>query len=269
MNIERIAVLRNVRRVWIIGAIMGEYSKLRHIHEKIEHCFEFGDKIIYTGNYFGPEGDGLGVIKELLEFRCWALASGPFMHCDDVVFLSGRFEQMWLRANNLHRIPDCGFVMSWMLANGFGGIVRSYGLDPHHAQEKANQGPNELAVWLKDFKSAIAHAPGHKDFIGALKWMALTSERNILVVSSGLAPHLPLTAQAQFLWWTQAGFDSLKEPYRSFKLVVRGYDKYADDKTNMMIDSCKLSLDSGSGRGGRLSAVCLDYQGHMQHQFSL
>ncbi len=262
MQEDRILVLRNSNRIWAVGAIMGEYDRLRELHEGIEKHFEAGDKIIYLGNYFGNTGQGGEVLKELLDFRCWALATGPFMHLDDVVFLSGRFEQMWIRAASLHNATDAASVLDWMLANGFAGILNSYHLDVDVAKQAANLHGEKLKEWTQSFKQAIRQSPGHSNFIGALKWMALTREGSLLFVSSGFDPHRPLTEQAQMFWWTQLGFDTLNTPYRTFKLVVRGFDKHASTQS-IMLDPFKLSVDSGSGRNGKLSAVCLDSEGKL------
>ncbi len=63
--------------------------------------------------------------------------------------------------------------------------------------------------------------PGHADFLAALMRAAFTDDGQLLFVSAGVDPSLPLAAQVDSLWWGSAGFMTLEAP------VSLPYDGYA------------------------------------------
>ena len=54
---EVFATLTDVKRVWAVGAIHGDASRLRALHQGITARFQPGDRFVYHGNYLGHGGE--------------------------------------------------------------------------------------------------------------------------------------------------------------------------------------------------------------------
>ena len=50
---QKFAVLRRAARVWVVAAIHGDATRLSALHQRLGERFAAGDRLVYTGNYFG------------------------------------------------------------------------------------------------------------------------------------------------------------------------------------------------------------------------
>ena len=111
-----------------------------------------------------------------------------------------------------------------------------------------------LTRWTQSLRAGIAAAPGHREFLSALKHAAYTADGAFVFVHAGLEPDRPLDAQGDALWWNTAGFEKMEAPFFDAERVVRGFDP---ENRGAVETPVSLSLDGGCGLGGTLIAACL------------
>lgn len=263
---ERFTVLRAVDRVWAIGAVHGESEKLAQIHDAIAGDIQFGDRIVYLGNYFGYGPDAVGVLEELLRFRSWYLSHPPYRDADDIVYLRGAQEEMWWKLLQLQFAPNPGEILTWMADRGVDSILSSIGFRLEDGMRLAQEGTLAMTHWTTRLRETARALPGHDSLIGALKRAAYTENGALLFVHAGVDIDKPLARQADSFWWASRSFTSITRPYRGFRRIVRGFDP---DMAGIVETPYTLSIDGGAGRGGTLNAVLLSDEGDIEHRLSV
>jgi serine/threonine protein phosphatase 1 len=220
---------------------------------------ELCDRVVYLGNMIGRAPTAKATLEALLAFRITVLAR-PHSDAEDVVYLRGSQEEMWQKLLQLQFANDPRGVLQWMLDQGIGPTLESYGISVKDATREATSGVIALTRWTGSLRRAIRAAPGHYRLMGALRRAAYTDDGALLFVNSGLDPARPLEAQSDSFWWYGGAFDTITEPYGSFVKVVRGFDpahKGFQETRNT------VTLDGGCGFGGPLLAACVTPDGEI------
>lgn len=251
------ARLRGAQRVWAVAAIHGELRRLRRLHDMIGERFRDGDRIVYLGNYLGLGAEIAATIDELLDFRCRVLARQRGFACD-VAFLRGAQEEMWHKLLQLQFAPNPHEVLQWLVRAGVEPTIRAYGGDLRQGLAASRDGPRTITRWTGALRSAMNAAPGHTLLFTSLRHAAFTGEGGVLFVSAAIDPSRPLAAQGDAFWWGGDDILSLDAGFESFRRVVRGSDR---QQRGLVESEFAVSLDGGSGRGGRLLAACLTAAG--------
>src|SRR5260370_40125592 len=88
------ARLRRPRRIWAVGAVHGERTRLAQLHRQIAGRLDKGDRLVYLGGYLGHGPDGAGTGAELGAFRPLFLARRPPFP-GHLAFLRGGAEEIW------------------------------------------------------------------------------------------------------------------------------------------------------------------------------
>lgn len=256
---EIFATLRAARRVWAVASIHGEADRLIALHGQLVQRFQPGDRLVYLGNYLG-RGPAIGAtVAELLAFRCMVL-SIPGAHACDVAYLRGAQEEMWQKLLQLQFAPNPREVLDWMLKQGAGASLASYGGRAEHGMAATREGARAITRWTGELRAAMHAAPGHTQLMSALRRAAFTSDGNLLFVHAGIDTERPLTAQNDSFWWASGGFQRIDKPYGNFRMVVRGFDPA---HAGLVQGAYATSLDAGCGFGGALIAACLDLDGRV------
>ncbi|MDF1749898.1 MAG: hypothetical protein P1V34_13585 [Alphaproteobacteria bacterium] len=263
---DRFTMLRATDRVWAIGAIHGDSSKLMALHDIIAEDIRFGDRVVYLGNYWGYGKDGPGVLEELLRFRNWFLSYDPFRHVDDLVYLRGAHEEMWWKLMQLQFAPNPAEILLWMVERGMGSMMLARGFNPEDGAKQAKEGTLALTYWTNRLRMAARALPGHDALQNSLKRAAYTDDGALLFVHTGLDIDKPLARQADAFWWAAHSFARINRPYREFRRIVRGYDP---DAGGIIEGDYTISVDSGAGRGGRLAAICLGPAGEIEQRVEI
>ncbi len=254
------ATIRAADRVWAVGAIHGEVGRLIGLHDRLAARLAPGDRLVYLGNFLG-RGPGIqDTITELLRFRCAFLSLPPYTDAADIVFLRGHQEEMWQKLLQLQFAVDPVAVLDWVLPRGADATLQAYGGDAAAARRAARDGPVALTQWTGRLREAMRAKPGHNALMGALKRAALTAEGSLLFVNSGLDVSRPLSAQSDSFWWAGRSFAAIDAPYGGFRRIVRGFDP---DQGGFRETPHTLTVDSGCGYGGTLTAVCLAPDGSL------
>jgi hypothetical protein len=263
---RNIATLHGARRIWTIGAIHGEAEKLNALHDAITPRLAFGDRLVYLGNYLGYGSAQFETIAELLRFRRIFLSIPPYVDAGDVVFLRGAQEEMWQKLLQLQFSVRPAEILEWMLARGVGATLSAYGGRPVDGFRRAAEGTVALTSWTSELRSAMRAAPGHDVLLSGLKRAAISHEKGVLFVSSGLDTTQSLADQADSFWWAGRSFARIDSPYESFRRIVRGYDP---DHHGFFETLDALTVDGGCGFGGTLAAVCISPDGEVSERVEI
>ena len=251
------ARLDRAARVWAVGAVHGEASRLRALHARLAPRLGRGDRLVYLGGYLGYGPDVAGTLDELLAFRRLFLAR-RLAFLGDIVFLRGSQEEMWQKLLQLQFAPNPREVLQWMLDHGIGATLTAYGADPSQGLSAARNGAVVLTRWTASLRAAIDARPGHRQFLTGIKRAAFTEDGGLLFVHAGVDPSKPLDLQRDALWWGGANILELEEPFGGFHRVVRGFDRR---RSGLQESAFAASLDGGSGCGGALLAACFTPDG--------
>ncbi|NQW08336.1 MAG: hypothetical protein HQ481_00445 [Alphaproteobacteria bacterium] len=251
--------LSTAPRVWAIAAIHGQAEILARLHDAVGARFVPGDRLVYLGNVLGG-GDVAGTLAELLRFRRSVLALPPLYLPEDVVFLRGRQEEMWHKLLQIHFAPKPKDLLTWMLSRGVDATLAAYGGDRDQGFAAAAEGMVALTRWTARLKAAMQAVPGHQPWFADLRRYAHTGPGGVLFVHAGLDPTRPLAEQRDAFWWESGAFAGAAGGYAGFARIVRGFDP---DGGGWREDGAALTIDSGCGRGGGLTAVCFAPSGEI------
>lgn len=256
-RISPIARFSTPCRVWAVASVRGDAARLAALHDVLSDRLEAGDRLVYLGNILGRGERIRETVDELLRFRRAFLAL-PGNCIGDYAVLRGRQEEMWDKLLELHFAVNPRDVLHWMAGQGVDATIRAYGGDPAAGLVAAGQGAVALNKWTSALRSGIAAAPGHREFLSALKHAAYTANGGLVFVHAGVESGRPLDTQGDTLWWNPGAFDAMTGPFFDAKRVVRGLDPR---HRGVVETPWSLSVDGGCGFGGPLIAVCLETGG--------
>lgn len=254
VDAEIFAKIRGAKRIWTVGSIHGESSRLQALHATLIPRLESGDRLVYLGNYLGYGGKILETIRELLRFRRVFLARPVFTGVDDFVLLRGCQEEMWQRVLQLQFAVNPAEVLEWMVERGLEATLKAYAGAAEDGFESAREGPLALTQWTTRLREAMREAPGHMSLMSALKRAAFTEDETLLFVNTGVDVSQPLAEQSDSFWWAGQSFKDINRPYRGYRRLIRGYDP---DHGGFAEQPLTLTVDGGCGFGGPLVAACL------------
>ncbi len=254
------ATLRGGGRIWAVGAIRGEHARLRALHAALALECKPGDQLVYLGDYLGYGAAVVATVDEVLSFRRSFIAQ-PGVELDDVVYLRGAQEEMWQKLLQLQFAPNPAEVLRWMVDHGIGPTIAAYGGNLDEGLNCVRDGILALTRWTSQLRQNMRDFDGHTTLMSVLKHAAFTDDNTLLFTHAGLDPSRPLSAQMDAFWWGSSDFTSLAAPYSGFRLVVRGSDRRHG---GVVVGPHIATLDSGSGRGGTLTAACFGADGAVQ-----
>ncbi|MFM2045351.1 MAG: hypothetical protein RLY86_3927 [Pseudomonadota bacterium] len=260
---QKFVQLGRPRRIWAVGAVHGEATRLAALHDDIGSRFRPGDRLVYLGNMIGRGPAVAQTVDELLAFRR-AILSIRGVIAEDVVYLRGGQEEMWQKLLQLQFAPNPTQVLDWMLAQGVDATLTAYGGDGPGGMAAARDGAVTLTRWTNQLRAAQRAIPGHDALYTALRRAAYTGTGDpasgLLFVNAGLDPSRPLGAQGDSFWWGWQGFPRIVEPVGEFLRVVRGFDP---GHGGVQVTTHAVTLDGGAGFGGTLVCGCFAPDGEI------
>ncbi len=219
-------------RVYAVGDVHGHLVRLQAVHAAIESDLAarpIADAVlVHLGDLIDRGPDSAGVVAHML-------AGAPDL---PTVNLMGNHERMLLDVLASGRADDAGH---W-LRNGGGDSLRSWGIPPRVP----------VAGWGSLLPAA------HVRFLETL--LPLWSADGLLLVHAGVRPGVPVAEQAEDdLLWIREGFlDWLGPapmlPEQPGTLVVHGHTP----RPLPELRPNRLGIDTGAGRGGRLTCAVLE-----------
>lgn len=244
--------LGTYKRVWVIGAVKGRASSLKVISKKILDKQDLLDRLVFTGNIFGPTlsqgNSSSNAVDEALLLRT-NFISNYASDSNDVVFLRGQYEELLDKARQLHISPNPKELVEWMYSRGLDSILSSYGISSDLLKNAAKEGAVALSRASIHIQESLVEKNGHYKYISSLKRLAYNDEKSVIIVSAGLAKDRPIETQSDELWWG-GGFTNLDEPYGKIKRFIRGFDPEGRG-----LDSGKHGITLDSGDKGVFAAL--------------
>ncbi len=248
-----------VRRVWAVASVHGEARRLERLHKALAERLQAGDRVVYMGNMIG-RGPAVGeTIEILLKFRAAVMAGQHSFACD-LAYLRGSQEEMWQKLLQIQFATDPPATLAWMLEQGIGPTLETYGSSVEDARRHASGGAVGLTRWTGRLREVMQGRPGHTLFFAALRRAAFSDDGTLLFVNTGLDPSRPLEAQRDSFWWSSTAFSRIAEPYGSYRLVVRGFDP---EHAGLKVSDYTATVDGGCGFGGPLLAACVTPAGEV------
>ena len=266
---SRFVDLGRPRRIWAVASIHAEVGRLARLHDELGTRFRPGDRLIYLGNLIGRGSHVLETIEELLMFRR-ALLAVPGMFETDIVYLRGGQEEMWQKLLQLQLAPSPRDIMAWMLSQGVGATLESYGSSGDQASAVARDTARNIARFTGGLREVMRKAPGHEALFSALRRAAFTGSPETppeegaaggtLFVNAGFDADKSFEAQGDAFWWGSAQFARIDRPYNGFARIVRGHDPA---RGGFVLSRYTLTVDAGCGFGGPLVSACLSPNGEL------
>ncbi len=253
------ATLPAGRRIWAIAAVHGEAERLSALHAEMGPRVAVGDTLVYLGNLMGHGDAVFETLQEILLFRR-ALLARPGADCADFVYLRGNQEEMWHRLLQVQFAINPGEVLNWMFDHGVEATVRAYGSSAKEGLHAAKGGARTLTEWTSRLRAAMRRSDGHNALMSSLRRAALTEDKALLLVNSGIDPSRPLSEQFDSFWWGGAPFETVDAPVCGYRRIVRGFDPR---HRGLRIGEVAVSLDGGCGFGGSLAAACFGPDGEI------
>ena len=214
--------LKNVKRIWAIGSIHSNLDSLNSIKDHILSNFSLGDKLIFLGNVIGIGDNAKETISSVLDIRFKLLAKFK-LEPNEIIFLRGAQEEMFLKLMQLQIAPNPQDIISWMFDHGVNKTIESYGFSKDEVKNISSQGTMAISKWTSKLNNVVTSNKGHKDYFSNLKHAAFSSSKKILFVNRGVDVSRPLSAQNDCFWWGYQNFSKINQPYNSFIRIVRGY----------------------------------------------
>ena len=254
---EIFSTLRRSRRIWAVASIHGQAQRLDAMHKELFERLQPGDRIVYLGNYLGHGAGIRATMDNLLRFRR-AVIARPGMFAADVVHLRGSQEEMWQKLLQLQFAPNPAEVLGWMIDQGVGPTLATYGGDAERAQVIFSQGAMAITRWTGELRETLQRTPGHYALLVSLRRAAFTDDGALLFVHAGVDVSRPLLTQSDALWWGSDGFSKIDRSYSGFKRIVRGFDR---SHPGVQLTDWTASIDGGCGFDGKLIAACFGADG--------
>ncbi|MEI6560314.1 MAG: hypothetical protein WCO00_18095 [Rhodospirillaceae bacterium] len=252
-----------------MAAVHAEIRRLVKLHDDLGSRFQPGDRLVYLGNMIGRSPHALETIEELLMFRR-ALLAVPGLFETDIVYLRGGQEEMWQKLLQLQLAPNPREIMAWMLSQGLGATLESYGSSADQARAVARDSARSIARFTGGLRETMRKAPGHEPLFSALRRAAFTGspdlppkeggQGGVLLVSAGFDIERSFEAQGDAFWWGSAPFARIDRHYGGFARIVRGHDPAGG---GFVMTKYTLTVDAGCGGGGPLVCACLSSAGEL------
>ena len=223
MNTESNFVeFQNAKRIWAVGSVHSNYESFNSIKEHLLSSFVGGDKLIILGNVIGLGDKAKDTISSIIDLRFKLMAKFQ-LQPEEIVFLRGAQEEMFLKLMLLQIAPNPQDIVKWMFSHGVDKTIQSYGFSKEETQSIASQGTLSISKWTSKLNAAVSSIAGHKDYFSNLKHAAFSCSKKILFVNRGVDISRPLSAQSDCFWWGYQNFSTINKPYNAFVRIVRGY----------------------------------------------
>ena len=146
--------LKFCNNIWAIGSIHSHFDSFESIKHHIIKNFSHNDKIVFLGNIIGLGTSAKKTLTSVIDFRN-KLMSDFFLKTEDVVFLRGAQEEMFLKLLQLQTAPNPHEIVKWMFEHGVDKTVSSYDLNIDEIYEIATQGTIAINRWTAKLNKEI------------------------------------------------------------------------------------------------------------------
>ena len=125
---SQFAELKYSKKIWAVGSIHSHFDSFNSIKEHILKHFVYGDKLIFLGNIIGFGKYSTKTLSSAINMRNYLL-SKFLLKAQDIVFLRGAQEEMFLKLLQLQTAPNPQDIVQWMFEHGVDKTADSYGFN--------------------------------------------------------------------------------------------------------------------------------------------
>ena len=224
--------LKKANRIWAVGSIHSNLAALNSIKKFIINNFRENDKLVFLGNIIGLGNFSKETLSSIIDLRFTLMSKYKLKH-NEIVFLRGAQEEMLSKLLQLQIAPNPTEIVKWMFEHGVDKTLESYGYKKDEVLNVASSGTVSISKWTSKLNKTILNNRGHKEYFLNLKHAAYSSSKKILLVNRGVDITRPLSAQNDCFWWGFQNFSKIKEPYKTFLRIVRGYESEQLNKSEI------------------------------------
>ncbi len=222
-NIGNFIEFKESNKIWAIGSIHSNLKSFSSIKKFILKNFHSNDKLVFLGNVIGLGEYSKETLSSVIDLR-FKLMSKFKLKPESVIFLRGAQEEMFSKLLQLQLAPNPSEIVDWMFEHGVNKTINSYGFSENEVKNIASSGTLKISKWTKNLTKVLQENPGHSQYLLNLKHAAYSYTKKILFVNRGVDITRPLSAQNDCFWWGFQNFSKIKEPYKTFLRIVRGYE---------------------------------------------
>ena len=241
---SKFAVFESFNNIWAIGSIHSNLQSFETIKNHIINNFSQNDKIVFLGNIIGVGNFSQETLSSVIDMRL-KLMSKYFLDTNDIIFLRGSQEEMFLKLLQLHTAPNPKEVLLWMYEHGVNKSIESYGFSSTELINISTQGTISINKWTSKLNEILISHEGHREYFSNLCHAAFPKSRSLLFVNRGVDVSRPLSAQSDCFWWGYHNFSKLNEPYGEFKKIIRGYEPLHIEDPLKIMNKVVFSLYRG------------------------
>ena len=223
VNKSNFVELNKTNKIWAIGSIHSNLKSFNLIKRHILENFNHEDKLIFFEIIIGVGKNTKETLTSVIDLR-FNLMSKFKLKSESIVFLRGAQEEMFSKLLQLQLAPNPSEIVEWMFDHGVNNTIKSYGFSEDEVKNIASSGTIKISKWTSSLNKALQMNPGHTEYFLNLKHAAYSRTKKILFVNRGVDITRPLSAQNDCFWWGFQNFSKLKEQYKSFLRIVRGYE---------------------------------------------
>ena len=238
---SQFAELKYSKKIWAVGSIHSHFDSFNSVKEHILKHFVCGDKLVFLGNIIGFGKNSTETLSSVINLRNYLL-SKFLLKTQDIVFLRGAQEEMFIKLLQLQTAPNPQDIVQWMFEHGVDKTLDSYGFNKEEIINISTQGTLSIGRWTAKLNKIINNFPGHKEYFSNLHHAAFSDTKKILFVNRGVDISRPLSAQSDCFWWGYQNFSKLNKPYYTFIKIVRGYEPSLNDSLNNIKNKVVCSL---------------------------
>ena len=222
-KVSNFVELNNTNKIWAIGSIHSNLKSFTSIKKFILKNFGINDKLIFLGNVIGLGNHPKETLDSVIDLR-FNLMSKFQLNPESIVFLRGAQEEMFSKLLQLQLAPNPAEIIEWMFDHGVNRTLNSYGFSENEVKNIASSGTIKISKWTSNLNKVLQMNPGHTEYFLNLKHAAYSYTKEILFVNRGVDITRPLSAQNDCFWWGFQNFSNIREPYKTFIRIVRGYE---------------------------------------------
>ncbi len=235
------AEIKNSGKIWAIGSIHSNLISFNSIKKFIYENFNSNDKLIFLGNVIGLGEFSKETLSSVIDLR-FSLMSKFKLNPQSIIFLRGAQEEMFSKLLQLQLAPNPAEIIDWMFDHGVNKTIKSYGFSEEEVKSIASSGTIKITKWTSNLNNALKLNSGHTEYFANLKHAAYSNNKKILFVNRGVDITRPLSAQSDCFWWGFQNFSKLKDPYKTFIRIVRGYESKHFDELSLTNDGIVCTL---------------------------
>ena len=152
---SKFAQFESSNNIWAIGSIHSHLKSFEKIKKHIEENFIQNDKIVFLGNVIGVGEFAKETLSSVIDMR-FNLMSNFYLNPQDIVFLRGAQEEMFLKLLQLQIAPNPQDIISWMFEHGVNKTIESYGFSKDEVQSISSQGTIAISKWTTKLNNIVS-----------------------------------------------------------------------------------------------------------------